>query len=152
MLANFLVRFYRVWHGRLGLKGAGWALRRAARVVPGLPAYPLVMQDGTRVTLDFRDMSAWYWLNLDLGDPHFEEEGLFRAMRARITLDSVVWDVGANAGVLSYVLARWGRRRGNCIFLSPTRRSSPWPARVWATSPSPTFIRRRFPTGMASCE
>lgn len=107
MLANFLVRFYRVWHGRLGLKGAGWALRRAARIVPGLRTYPLVMQDGTRVALDFRDMSAWYWLNLDLGDPHFEEEGLFRAMRARITPDSVVWDVGANAGVLSYALARW---------------------------------------------
>jgi FkbM family methyltransferase len=106
MFANFLVRFYRIWHGWFGLKGAGWTRRRAARVVPGLRAYPLVMDDGTRVTLDFRDMSAWYWLNFDLGDVGFEEEGLLQAMRARITLESVMWDVGANAGLLSYLLSK----------------------------------------------
>jgi len=105
MIADLLVGFYRLWHGRLKMRGAGWLLRRAAVGIPGLQSYPLDIPDGTRVDLDFRDASAWYWMNLSVGDAYFEEEGLRRAIQALIKENSVVWDVGANAGVLSYVLA-----------------------------------------------
>lgn len=46
-----------------------------------------------------------YWLNHTLGDP-FEESGLLTAMRNFLNSQSVVWDIGANSGLLSYHIAR----------------------------------------------
>jgi FkbM family methyltransferase len=105
MISALLVVFYRIWHGRLKLQGAGWLIRHAAVYLPGLQAFPLQLKDGTRIEVDFRDVSAWCWINQAVGDVFFEI-GLLKAMQARMTSASVVWDVGANAGVLSYELAR----------------------------------------------
>jgi FkbM family methyltransferase len=104
MISELLVVFYRFWHGRLKLKGAGWLIRHAAVYLPGLQAFPLKLKDGTRIEVNFQDVSAWCWINQAVGDDFFEI-GLLKAMQARMTSASVVWDVGANAGVLSYELA-----------------------------------------------
>src|SRR5579863_3363255 len=104
MFSSLLVQFYRFWHGRLHLKGAGFLLKKMAPLLPGLQAYAVTLKNGSRLILDFRDHTALYWLNFLLGDC-YEEEGLIRAIHARLNAESVVWDVGANAGVLSYILA-----------------------------------------------
>lgn len=105
MSANSLVSFYRFWRGRLGLKGAGLALRLLAPVTRGLQRYPLVLPEGHVVHIDFTDVSAWYWINHLLGD-RLEERGLLQAMKHAARPGDVVWDVGANAGLLSYLLVR----------------------------------------------
>lgn len=104
-LGALLVSFYRLWHGFLRLKGAGWLIRRLAPVSKSLQNFPLRLPEGQIITLDFRDISAMCWLNHALGET-FEETGLLRAMASVITKDSVVWDVGANCGKVSYLLAR----------------------------------------------
>jgi FkbM family methyltransferase len=105
MIASFLVNTYRFWHGVLHLRGAGWLLRKSLPYVPGLSSYQLRLDDGHIIVVDFRDVSATYWLNHLLGDP-FEEEGLLTALKTEIRHDSVVWDVGSNCGLFSYRLAR----------------------------------------------
>lgn len=102
---SLLVSFYRVWHGALKLKGAGYMLGRLAPVYGSLQSYPIRLHEGQVVTLDFRDISAFCWLNYTLGE-EFEETGLLKAMSSVIKPDSVVWDVGANCGKVSYLLAR----------------------------------------------
>lgn len=69
--------------------------------------------------LDFRDVSAWYWLNHFLGEEP-EEAGLLQAMAKASQTGEVIWDVGANCGLFSYLL---GRRRpdNRIIFFEPNR-------------------------------
>jgi len=51
-------------------------------------------------TVDFRDTSAFYWLNCLLGD-RSEEQGLNVIIRRYLRPESTFWDVGANAGLIS---------------------------------------------------
>jgi FkbM family methyltransferase len=104
MVSNLLVQFYRIWHGRFHLKGAGFLLDRIARYLPGLQAYPLRLDRNAQVTIDFRDVSSWFWINFVLGEG-FEEEGLIDAMAPWLDAKSIFWDIGANAGLLSYKIA-----------------------------------------------
>lgn len=102
---SLFVDFYRLWHGYLKLKGAGWLMRVLAPHFQSLQTHPLVLDEGQSITLDFRDISAFCWLHHSLGET-FEETGLLQAMAAVITADSVVWDVGANCGKVCYQLAK----------------------------------------------
>jgi len=117
MIASALVSFYRIWHGRLHLKGAGQLLRKALPIFPSLHSYSLFLPEGQRIIVDFRDCSATYWLNHQLGD-RFEEEGLLTAVKRQLNDRSIVWDVGANCGLFSYRLAREGRSK-NIVFFEP---------------------------------
>jgi FkbM family methyltransferase len=105
MIANCLVIFYRFWHGRLGLKGAGFLLRITAPFLKGLQTFQLKLDEGHFVTIDWRDVSASYWLNSVLQDK-FEEEALLIAIAKFSYENCSIWDCGANCGLLSYNLAR----------------------------------------------
>ena len=102
---SLVVDFYRLWHGCLKLKGAGYLLKILAPHFKSLQIFPLQLSEGQTIALDFRDISAFCWLHHTLGEP-FEETGLLKAMASVITEDSVVWDVGANCGKVSYHLAK----------------------------------------------
>lgn len=105
MFANALVQFYLFWHGRLGLPGAGLLLRLARKLDPALHDFPLCL-DGQRVgRLDFRDQASFSLLNYragDLGNHRF----LFQEMAARLRPGDVLWDVGANVGLVSLYFAQ----------------------------------------------
>jgi FkbM family methyltransferase len=105
MLSQLLIAFYKVWHGRLHLKGAGFLIRSLAPRLPGLQNFSLELPEGQQIRLDFRDLSAFYWLNHLLGDP-FEEKGLLAAISRHIQTDTTFWDVGANCGLLSYLIMK----------------------------------------------
>jgi FkbM family methyltransferase len=105
MTDNIIIAFYRFWHGFLGMRGAGRLLTITAGRSRSLHSHRMRLPEGHFLELDFRDVSAMYWLNHTLGDP-FEEKGLLTAMRPFLNEDSVVWDIGANSGLLSYHIAR----------------------------------------------
>lgn len=115
MIDHALVQFYRLWHGKLHLKGAGALLSRMAERRPALQNYQLRLPEGATIGVDFRDVSAMYWLNHLLGD-HFEEKGLLTAISPFLNGTNVVWDIGANSGLLSYHLARQGKLRELHLF------------------------------------
>ena len=117
--AEVLVRFYRLWHGRLRFKGAGYLIRGLAPSTKSLWHYPLHLPEGHCINLDFRDISGASWLNHSLGD-HLEETGLLKAMSGFISADTTIWDVGANCGIVSYMLARTTPAR-RIVFFEPIR-------------------------------
>jgi FkbM family methyltransferase len=102
--ASLLVGFYRLWHGALRLKGAGYLVTRLAWTLRTLQAYPLRLPEGQIILVDFRDVSGMTWLNFLIGDD-VQEAGLLKAMNSAIDCHTVVWDVGANCGLVSYLLA-----------------------------------------------
>jgi len=104
-MTTLLLSFYKIWHGRFGLKGAGLVIRLLAPHSRTLQNCPLRLPEGHSIYLDFRDVSAWYWLNFTLGD-QLEEAGLIQAVCSVAQPGAVIWDVGANSGLFSYVLAR----------------------------------------------
>jgi FkbM family methyltransferase len=104
-LAEALVFFYRMWHGRLHLKGAGYLIGKLAPSTKSLQRHQLKLPEGQYIELDFRDTSGACWLNLSLGDD-CREAGLLKAMCTFVQRDTVVWDVGANCGIVSYMLAK----------------------------------------------
>jgi len=55
------------------------------------------------IEVNFRDVSAMSWLNRMLGDS-FEEKSMLIGMKPFLKADDVVWDNGANSGLLSYNL------------------------------------------------
>jgi FkbM family methyltransferase len=105
MKSQGLVDIYRVWHGTLHLKGAGLLLTTAARFLKPLQNFPLILPEGQTIYVDFRDVSAMYWINHLMGDT-FEERGLLIAIKPFLKNGGVVWDIGANSGLLAYQLAR----------------------------------------------
>jgi FkbM family methyltransferase len=105
MFSLCIVKFYNFWHGVLRLKGAGFILTTAARFLKGLHRYPLTLPEKQVIRVDFRDVSAMYWINHLSGDD-FEERGLIVAIKSFLNDGDVVWDVGANSGLLSYQLAK----------------------------------------------
>jgi len=105
MIDKSIIYFYRLWHGKLHLKGAGNLVTRMAKIHRGLQNYPLRLPNGSTILVDFRDVSAMYWLNHLLGDT-FEERGLLLAIQRFLKNGSIVWDIGANSGLLSYHLCQ----------------------------------------------
>jgi FkbM family methyltransferase len=100
MVSDLLVGFYRVVHGRLHLKGAGWLLRRLARMLPGLQAYPFPVPEVGVALLDFRDVQAFSMVNLLLGDLGMDVN-MYRRLEDALQPGDVFWDVGANIGAVS---------------------------------------------------
>ena len=109
-LSSALVAFYQMWHGKLHLPGAGRLLHRAASLLPSLQNYPLGVPPGNTICVDFRDVTAFSWINHLLGEP-FEEQGLITAISRRPKARGVCWDVGANGGLFASILARKVRPR-----------------------------------------
>ena len=99
MLASALVHFYRLVHGRLHLPGAGRVLRAAARRMPSLRAYPYPLPGLGTTVLDFREVSAYGVVNFTLGE-NDQLAFLFRMLERCLTPGQVLWDVGANAGLV----------------------------------------------------
>jgi len=100
MLSDLLVGFYRVVHGRLHLRGAGWLLKRLAFIFPGLQAYPFTVPEVGVALLDFRDVQAFSIVNLLLGDVG-NSASLYRRLEEALQPGDVFWDVGANVGMVS---------------------------------------------------
>ena len=101
-----MVGVYRVWHGSFHWKGAGWLIRWAAPFTRGLQQFPLHLDEGQNVAVDFRDPAAFGWLYHLLGES-YQEDGLVHAIQLTTFPQSVIWDIGANSGLLSYRLAAW---------------------------------------------
>lgn len=103
-VAHVAVGFYRFWHGTLGLKGAGRMIGILAPNVAGLQAYPLGFPNGLTAEVDFRELSAFGCLNTFMGE-RSQESGLIEAITSKLTPESIFWDIGANAGLLSAQIA-----------------------------------------------
>ncbi len=100
MLANILVIFYRWWHGRLKLIGAGFLVTRVASFLPSLQRFPLTVPGVGVIKIDFRDSAAFEWLQYSHGE-RCQEYGLLVAMSQYCHPDGVLWDIGANMGLIS---------------------------------------------------
>ena len=99
-MTTILVNFYLFWHGRLKCPGAGLLLRLFRGILPGLRDYPLSFQGTGTARLDFRDQASFSLLNYKAGD-WGNHRFLFQAMAARLHRGEVLWDVGANVGLVS---------------------------------------------------
>ena len=97
MLTDLLVAFYRFWHGKLQLKGAGVLLRASAQVLPALGHYQLSVPNLGVLTINLKDSSGIGWLNYSLGEGG-NEVGMISAIIKLAPPNPVIWDVGANAG------------------------------------------------------
>ena len=95
--SNLLVSFYRIWHGKFHLKGAGYLLRRASGILPALRHYPLFVPIIGYVPIDISDDSGMAWLNQSLGEDG-QEEGLLKCAKKYVPSPKCIWDVGANGG------------------------------------------------------
>jgi hypothetical protein len=122
--AKLLVNFYVVWHGKLHLKGAGRLISHYAPRIDALQKYPLSLPNGNTVHIDLQELSGFGWLNTSLGEPT-QEEGLICAILRHLNADSVFWDVGANAGIVSYLVADRTRVREHHYF-EPNPMIFPW--------------------------
>lgn len=105
MLARAAVGFYNFVHGTLGLPGAGWLLRRLAHLVPALRTSPLPLTGVGTAQLDLRDLAAYSLLNFNLGEPD-NHQHLLNLMACALPAGGVLWDVGANVGLVSAHFAR----------------------------------------------
>ena len=105
MLARASVTYYRFVHGRLGLPGAGWLLRRLARLLPSLRNAPRAIAGVGTARLDLRDFAAYSLLNFSLGEPD-NHQRLLELMERALPPGGVFWDVGANVGLVSAWFAR----------------------------------------------
>jgi len=146
MLAQLLIKFYSLWHGHFHFKGAGFLLKQALPLSPTLSHCPLILPQGQTVTVDFNDVAAFYWLNHLLGD-RFEEEGLLRALRGFVKPGSVIWDVGANCGLFSYVLTQ-KTAASKVIFFEP----NPALFRIAEEALEPFQSARGFPYALSDHE
>lgn len=115
MFGSSLVSFYRWWHGKLHLPGAGIVLRAAASFLPSLRTYPLAVPNVGTIRADFRDSSAFAWIN-KLGGEQHQEEGLISFLKKRMVSNSVFWDVGANIGIVTASLLPHFPRATYCLF------------------------------------
>jgi len=100
VLSRVLVDFYKLWYGRLNFKGAGFFLSWVACFVPTLQKFPLTVPGMGEIRVDFRDVSAFEWLNFLLGKK-CQEHGLIIAMSQYCQPNDVLWDIGANSGIIS---------------------------------------------------
>jgi FkbM family methyltransferase len=101
MLSDLLVGFYLFVHGRLHLPGAGWLLRRVAPMLPRLQAYPFPVPEVGVALLDFRDAAACSMMNFfSLGELGLNDN-LILWLEKALQPGDVLWDVGANVGMVS---------------------------------------------------
>lgn len=104
MLSKLIINFYCFWHGKMKFKGAGRIINLCAPWLDELQHYPFCLPNGKFTKLDFREQSAFFWLNAVLNDKH-QEDSLISAICQYLQNGQVFWDVGANAGILSYEIA-----------------------------------------------
>ena len=109
MLARMAVSFYNFVHGTLGLPGSGWLLRRLAHVLPGLRCAALYIEGVGTAQLDLRDLAAYSLLNFSLGEPD-NHQHLLNLMARALPAGGVLWDVGANVGLVSAHFARAAKK------------------------------------------
>jgi FkbM family methyltransferase len=99
-IALLLVEFYKFWHGSLGLKGAGFLLRKSSLIISPLRNYPLKVPYIGKISIDFSDCSGFAWLNQVLGEGG-QEDGIISFLKEsikNINKPVCIWDVGANGG------------------------------------------------------
>jgi FkbM family methyltransferase len=101
LFSESIVAFYRWWHGKCHMKGAGRLINIAAPRLPGLRSFPLLLPNGETVRVDFTEVAAFSLLNYLMGDTH-QESALVTAISKYLGEGDVFWDVGANAGVVSH--------------------------------------------------
>ncbi|MGD0812236.1 MAG: FkbM family methyltransferase [Verrucomicrobiota bacterium] len=100
MVAQILVGFYRVWHGWLHLPGAGWLIKRLAPGIRGLQSYPLPVPGVGTALLDLRDGASIGMVNFSMGE--LAHDGpLHHCLAKLLKPGNVLWDVGANVGIVS---------------------------------------------------
>lgn len=102
--SDLLVGFYRFWHGKLHLKGAGVLLRSFMHIFPELERYKLSVPRLGTLTVNLNDYSGGAWLNYALGESSVED-GLIRCIKDLSLHNPVIWDVGANGGFVMTELA-----------------------------------------------
>ena len=73
--------------------------------MPGLRSFPIEVPGLGVIKVDFRDASAFVWQNYLLGKK-CQEHGLLIAMAQFCEPDGVLWDIGANIGLISAFFAR----------------------------------------------
>ncbi|MBC8378498.1 MAG: FkbM family methyltransferase [Planctomycetes bacterium] len=106
IVAKALVRFFVFWKFKLGLKGAGLLLRLGAPYLKGLQKFPVRLDEGQIIYLDLRDYSGMGWLLFKEDSTLCEETGLVSAINSLSDNSSVIWDVGSNCGIVSYLIAK----------------------------------------------
>lgn len=100
LLARLLVRLYIFMHGRIKVRGSGALIRLLTPFSSGLCAYPLTVPQVGTAMLDFNDIAAFGLLNASLGEVT-DHRYLFPLLESCLAPGSVLWDVGANVGVVS---------------------------------------------------
>lgn len=115
LLSDFLVGFYRFWHGTLHLSGAGFLLRFFARWLLPLCDYPLTIPRIGTIRLDFRMDYAFTWMNFLLNDTN-RDEGLLSVLTSHFSPTTLFWDVGANIGLISGNLFQTFPNATFCLF------------------------------------
>lgn len=123
-ISDIIVGFYQFWHGRLRLKGAGRLINLLAPRLSSLQNHPFRLPNGKVVEIDFREQSSFFWLNNALGDPH-QEDALIAAILRHLHPGQVFWDVGANAGILSFEISKLVKL-GEHHFFEPNPKVFPW--------------------------
>ena len=116
MISKVLVALYRFVHGRVHLRGAGWLLKRSVPFLPGLKNFRLRVPEVGEAMLDFRDTAVFGLLNMTLDD-FGNERRLIPLMRKCLKPGNVLWDIGANVGMVSGYFANPNHGlRGICAF------------------------------------
>lgn len=145
MLARAAVGTYHFIHGTLGLPGAGWLLRRLARVLPALRAAPLHLSGVGTAQLDLGDLAAYSLLNYGLGEPD-NHQHLLALMEQALPAGGVLWDVGANVGLVSAHFARSSKRPAAIHAFEPV----PGPHRTLASLFAGHPVVRIHPVGLGA--
>jgi FkbM family methyltransferase len=109
MLARLIVFLYSFISGKLGLRGGGWLVRHSLPYVPGLRAYELPIPGVGTAILDCRDDAVLTLLNFRRGK-FGTDARLLRQMGRFVRAGDVLWDVGANVGVISAYFAQSPQR------------------------------------------
>ena len=150
--AHAVIGFYRFWHGTLKLKGAGRLIGHLAQRLSGLQSFPLQLPNGRTAAVDFRELSAFGWLNTMLGE-HNQEDKLIEAIATRLTSENVFWDIGANAGILSTEISTRATPNEHHFF-EPNPRIYPWAHQALAHLPKahghPLAVSRKSGTAVLS--
>lgn len=109
MIARVIVAFYRIWHGRWDLPGAGWLLRTTAPYLHGLQSFPLEIGGFGTICIDLRDHAGLVWLRHLEGfpvAPWDDEAALVLTVADLAPNNGRVWDIGANLGLFASQLLR----------------------------------------------
>jgi FkbM family methyltransferase len=84
----------------------------------------LRLPNGAVAEVDFRELSALGWLNTMLGDD-YQERPMIAAICRHLHAGSVFWDIGSNAGIVSYEISHLAKYREHHYF-EPNPKIYPW--------------------------